>query len=56
MRAREQLDRFEAGFVQIFGDRQHHASRHPLRPQTLVAITDGGVDEVDVVHRRSLRD
>ncbi len=55
VRAREQLDRLEAGLVQVLGDRQHHAGRHPLSPQTLMAVADGGVDEVNVFHGRSLR-
>src|SRR3954453_10048997 len=56
MRARQQLDRFEAGLVQILGDRQDHAGRHPLGPQALMPVADRGVDEVDVFHGRSLRD
>ena len=51
----EQLDRFETGLVQVLGDRQHHAGRHPLGPQALMAVADGGVDEVNVFHGRSLR-
>jgi len=45
VRAREQLDRQKAGRIEALGDRQHHAGRHPLGPETLVAVADGGVDE-----------
>ena len=35
MRPGNQLDAFEPGVVQLLGDRQHHARRHVLGPQTL---------------------
>ena len=46
----EQLDRLEPGSIEPLGDRQHHAGRHALGPQALVAVADRGVDEMDVVH------
>ncbi len=49
MRAGDQFDGVEAGAVHRFGDRQHHAGGHALRPQALMAVADGGVDESNTV-------
>src|SRR5207245_8210578 len=53
VRAGEELDREEPCLVEPARNRQHHARRHPLGPETLVAIADRGVDETDFVHGNS---
>src|SRR3989304_10469231 len=55
MGARDQLDAFEPGIVQLLGDRQHHARGHVLRPQALVPVADRSVDETNGVHVASRR-
>ena len=48
--AGDELDRFEPGPVEARGDRQHHAGGHGRRPQALMAVANGGVDETDFGH------
>ena len=45
MRAGDQFNRVEAGAVQSFGDRQHHARGHVFGPETLMAVANRGVDK-----------
>jgi hypothetical protein len=47
-RAADQVDRIEADAVHPRRDRQHHLVGHPRRPQALVAVAQGFVDDGDV--------
>src|SRR5690349_19218383 len=49
MRARDQLNGVEAGAIEGFGHRQHHAGRHVLGPEALVAVANSSVDETNAV-------
>jgi hypothetical protein len=56
VRSRDQLDTFVAGAVEILGNGQHHARRHVLGPQALMAVADGGIDETYGFHYASETD
>ncbi len=46
-RPADQIDSFEPRFIEFRGDLFHHRRGHPSRPQTLVAVTDGNVDQTN---------
>ena len=46
----EELDRLETGLVDTLRHRQHVIGAHVQRPEALVAVAHGGVDETNVAH------
>ena len=46
----EELQRLEAGPVHLLGGAEHGVGLHVQRPQALLAVAQGGVDERNVFH------
>src|SRR3546814_3049737 len=44
------LDRIEADAVHPLDDRQHHGRRHACRPQALMPVAQGRIDDADFGH------
>jgi len=49
MRAGNQLDGVEAGAIHGFGNGQHHARGHVFRPQALMPVAHGRIDELNAL-------